>query len=775
MAEDNDDLDDSEDSSSLPPWRARGLQPPPEVVNSATSGSHGATDSDEQVPEWKKKFQSMRKPSTEPSHAPPPKQQDQKEEEVPEWMKKFQTMKSKEASTSDFDHKSASDRSSKDGDDEENLPEWKKKLKKMQSKHQSASPVVEVKQLTTEDNVPEWKKKFNEMKLKDSPVTAESQPSVGGNGEEKVPEWSQNQQGVKGGGSAAAVASQQPIQVATAIITDSPPRETKEESSHVAAIGSIYVSEVPGEGVQEVLEELCEEGEDVVVVEEEEEIIEEMEDSQQGTQEGGWASASGVVQSATGDYEEEEIIEEVVEEDGNIYSYVDVEDEERPESQASTHVSGNMQAGIVEEFTSIPPAPAPDDEAEAYAQLHRPIPQQARNGLQSSFSAFRPPAQQTSGRFSETTGQSEQSLHLSHLSHPLSSSSSAQTSDRTSSAQTPSAQSSSLSVLHPPDPGGEHSSQGSAQIEPEGLAASDRRASISDDEAMLLDLAWENELRKERERKLQEIEGMEQSASEAKSEVASVEEELLRLTDFAWESNDEPWSDEPEERDKMVQTDQSLYIYRDERKRGTPWLFVLICLLFLGLVAASILLILALLELPPFDKDQTNKPSTVAPTSFFVGSQPTTPMEPYIPGKCPVPGQIQPNLLSQCACDGAITTLEEDARAKYEALRDEFIITIYPSWSFPIESCDPANQALVWLSTGYQNDELDLRQRYVLAYLYYSTEGTQWRSDDGWLSDTEVCMWYGIACTDNLITIVALENNRLSGSVSSYTLLAFLR
>jgi hypothetical protein len=743
MAEDDDEMDGSEDSSSLPPWRARGLQPPPEVVNSSTSGSDGATDSDEQVPEWKKKFQSMRK-STDSSHAPPPRQQEQKEEEVPEWMKKFQTMKSKEASASDFDHKTAaSDRSSKDGDDEENLPEWKKKLKMMQSKHQSEAPVVDAKQVTTEGNIPEWKKKFNEMKQKESPVTTESRTSLGGKAEEKVPVWNQNLQETKGGDSAADVAFQQPVQVATAIVTESPPRgESKEEifaltsgSSNVAAMDSGYVPD----DFEEVIEE---------------EIIEEEEDDQHATQESGSAGA---------DFEEEEVFEEVVEDAGGIYSYVDVdlevEDEGRADSRASTQVSGNIQAGIVEEFTSVPPAPAPDDEAEAYAQLHRPIPQQPRNGLQSSFSAFRPPAQQTSGRFSQTSGQSEPSLHLSHMSQRLSSSSSAQTSGQTSSGQL-----SALSVPHPPDPDGELSSQGSAQIEPEGLSASNRRVSITDDEVMLLDLAWENELRKERERRQQE--------SNAESEVASVEEELLLLTDFAWESKDEPWSDEPEGRDEMVQTDQALYIYRDEPKRENPWLFVLICLLFLGLVVASVLLILALLELPPFETDES---PTMAPTSFFVGNQPTTPMGPYIPGRCPGPEEIQPNLLSQCACDGAITALEDDVQAKYYALRDEFIITIYPSWSFPIDSCDPANQALVWLSTGYQKDELDLLQRYVLAFLYFSTEGTQWRSQDNWITDVDVCMWYGIACTNDSVAIVALENNRVSGSVSSYSVLPFMR
>ena len=140
-------------------------------------------------------------------------------------------------------------------------------------------------------------------------------------------------------------------------------------------------------------------------------------------------------------------------------------------------------------------------------------------------------------------------------------------------------------------------------------------------------------------------------------------------------------------------------------------------------------------------------------------------MDPYIPGQCPVEGQLNPNILSQCTCNGQITTLTPDARAKYTALLETFILNIYPSWSYPIESCEPANMALVWLATGYQEDETDLLQRYVLALLYYGNGGTEWRVQENWLGDMDVCTWYGVACTNLLVAILALESNNVSGLV----------
>jgi hypothetical protein len=60
----------------------------------------------------------------------------------------------------------------------------------------------------------------------------------------------------------------------------------------------------------------------------------------------------------------------------------------------------------------------------------------------------------------------------------------------------------------------------------------------------------------------------------------------------------------------------------------------------------------------------------------------------------------------------------------------------------------PQNNALVWLANNTNldtySDEKKI-QRYVLAVLYYSTNGTDWLNKDGWLSNGDECDWYNLA------------------------------
>ena len=51
-----------------------------------------------------------------------------------------------------------------------------------------------------------------------------------------------------------------------------------------------------------------------------------------------------------------------------------------------------------------------------------------------------------------------------------------------------------------------------------------------------------------------------------------------------------------------------------------------------------------------------------------------------------------------------------------------------------------------------------LLRRYVLALLYFSTNGDQWNTKDGFLGNASVCDWWGITCdvTDS-ITIIDLS------------------
>ena len=185
-----------------------------------------------------------------------------------------------------------------------------------------------------------------------------------------------------------------------------------------------------------------------------------------------------------------------------------------------------------------------------------------------------------------------------------------------------------------------------------------------------------------------------------------------------------------------------------------------LCFLFLLLIIAAILLILTFVTNTIFQFD--DEPD-------FIGMEPTTPLDPYQTGNCNFQGQTQPHVLSQCECTQMISTLADNTIGKYERLRDGWIVdNVYSSWSLDMQSCEPANQALVWLATGYAEDNTDLLQRYILAYLYFSTEGTEWINQESWLSDVNVCDWFGVECADaKTIGFVNLNNNGLRGPVSA--------
>jgi hypothetical protein len=40
-------------------------------------------------------------------------------------------------------------------------------------------------------------------------------------------------------------------------------------------------------------------------------------------------------------------------------------------------------------------------------------------------------------------------------------------------------------------------------------------------------------------------------------------------------------------------------------------------------------------------------------------------------------------------------------------------------------------------------------QRYGLATLYFATQGDRWTNNDGWLSPSQECDWFGVECDSN--------------------------
>lgn len=133
--------------------------------------------------------------------------------------------------------------------------------------------------------------------------------------------------------------------------------------------------------------------------------------------------------------------------------------------------------------------------------------------------------------------------------------------------------------------------------------------------------------------------------------------------------------------------------------------------------------------------------------------------------------QAQPSVITQCFCLGKITTIADDVRASYQRLiSGGFMKAILPDFSSTIESCDPANQALLWLAsaTGFPSPDVNLQQRFVLALLYITWNGRLWLLSDNWLSSNSECIWHGVSCDRyGIVTGVDLYNNQVSGNLGT--------
>jgi len=89
----------------------------------------------------------------------------------------------------------------------------------------------------------------------------------------------------------------------------------------------------------------------------------------------------------------------------------------------------------------------------------------------------------------------------------------------------------------------------------------------------------------------------------------------------------------------------------------------------------------------------------------------------------------------------------------------------------------PQSQALDWLTDPEFNRKLtatfDTIQRYVLAVMYFTTNGTEWANSDGWLTAASVCEWFTagsirtVCSDDGLLTQLNLSRNNLGGQLPS--------
>jgi len=84
----------------------------------------------------------------------------------------------------------------------------------------------------------------------------------------------------------------------------------------------------------------------------------------------------------------------------------------------------------------------------------------------------------------------------------------------------------------------------------------------------------------------------------------------------------------------------------------------------------------------------------------------------------------------------------------------------------------PQNKAICWLLNEIVDEIVDssIIQRYILAVIYYSTNGTQWENNSEWMTEKNECEWYGIDCKNfdgDIVSELNLSANKLDGPLPS--------
>ena len=81
----------------------------------------------------------------------------------------------------------------------------------------------------------------------------------------------------------------------------------------------------------------------------------------------------------------------------------------------------------------------------------------------------------------------------------------------------------------------------------------------------------------------------------------------------------------------------------------------------------------------------------------------------------------------------------------------------------------PQYKSYVWLVTygSYENDpDQIVAQKYALATLYFALAGSGWYQSTGWLTDEDVCNWFGVEdCNSGISSSLNLSSNNLVGEI----------
>jgi Leucine rich repeat N-terminal domain len=201
----------------------------------------------------------------------------------------------------------------------------------------------------------------------------------------------------------------------------------------------------------------------------------------------------------------------------------------------------------------------------------------------------------------------------------------------------------------------------------------------------------------------------------------------------------------------------------------TPMWYWLTCLLLLILIgtAAGVGYYLTIDEdgsAPRVEPNVTEAP-TLTPVRVSSEFNP-------VQGSCDFEDVTYPNPVDQCDCFGSIRDIPADVRRRYEYNRESFISTLYAEFDDDISSCSPRNQALVWVSSGDDEDLTEeLRtERYALATIFASLSGTQWNDRTNWLTygESSPCDWAGVSCSNSagVVQSLSIDRNNAEGVVS---------
>ena len=107
----------------------------------------------------------------------------------------------------------------------------------------------------------------------------------------------------------------------------------------------------------------------------------------------------------------------------------------------------------------------------------------------------------------------------------------------------------------------------------------------------------------------------------------------------------------------------------------------------------------------------------------------------------------RPTSSSETLCNG----ITRKQRASVIFMRLSLITAVGDVYSDgEVDMGTPQGQAYKWILA--EDDRVlcpldtTLDQRYILAVLYYSTNGKEWTDNDKWLSESSECSWLGVSC-----------------------------